>query len=353
MDHSRAERVVRFLLPGLTAARLLFFLTFLGALLAATGQLRAEEPVCGGTNLVEEVREEDPALFRRMKEEAAATPNGEGLLWRVERDEAAPSWLFGTMHMTDPRVTAIPDAVRAALAEAETLAIETTDILDRQAMVAAMYEKPELMMFSEGETLADHLTPEEEETVRKALEARGVPLQAVIKMKPWLIVSLASLPECELKRQQAGIPVLDAKLAEDAKAADKRVTGLETAAEQLSAMASLPLELHIQGLVSTLALGARMDDMIETMIVLYTQGQTGMFRPALTSLMEMGEAEVADYAAFEKRLIEMRNRVMAERSAPLLEEGGAFIAVGAMHLPGETGLVALLREAGYRVERAD
>jgi uncharacterized protein YbaP (TraB family) len=187
MDHSRAERVVRFLLPGLTAARLLFSLTFLGALLAAAGQLRAEEPVCGGTNLVEELREEDPALFRRMKQEAAATPNGEGLLWRVERDEAAPSWLFGTMHMTDPRVTAIPDAARAALAEAETLAIETTDILDRQAMMAAtMMSGPRLgyRPLTDGRTL---ITAPTSQATRASALTRSRSRWSITAISPGLI----------------------------------------------------------------------------------------------------------------------------------------------------------------------
>jgi uncharacterized protein YbaP (TraB family) len=44
---------------------------------------------------------------------------------------------------------------------------------------------------------------------------------------------------------------------------------------------------------------------------------------------------------------------MAERALPFLEEGGAFIAVGALHLPGEAGLVELLRAKGYTVTAED
>ena len=78
-----------------------------------------------------------------------------------------------------------------------------------------------------------------------------------------------------------------------------------------------------------------------------------MFRPALGQLLRIEGQEEADYAAFEKRMVEMRNYVMAERAEPLLESGSAFIAVGAMHLPGETGLVTLLRQAGYRLQPVD
>lgn len=42
---------------------------------------------------------------------------------------------------------------------------------------------------------------------------------------------------------------------------------------------------------------------------------------------------------------------MAERAAPLLEKGGAFIAVGALHLPGKEGLIERFRALGYTVAK--
>lgn len=346
--HFRSSQL-RWLAAAILASFLSFF--FWGLFLA--GKARADEAVCQGIDLVAELAEQDPVLLQRIKAEAASIPNGDRLLWRVEKGSSKPSYLFGTMHVTDPRVTELPRSAKDAFTAAETVVIETTDILDKQAMMAAMAAKPELMMFPGKETLADHLSAEESQIVEKALQERGMPLQSVAKMKPWILISLVSLPECEIKRQQQGTPVLDAKLAMEAKAAGKQIAGLETVEEQLSAMASLPMELHIQGLVGTLALGDRMDDLIETMISLYLAGEPGMFRPALSELLELEGREEADYAEFEKRMVEMRNHVMAERAEPLLEKGGAFIAVGAMHIPGETGLVSLLRQAGYRVTPAD
>lgn len=54
-------------------------------------------------------------------------------------------------------------------------------------------------------------------------------------------------------------------------------------------------------------------------------------------------------AYMEDMMINKRNRLMLERSLPLLAEGSAFIAVGAAHLPGDQGLVELFRKAGYEV----
>jgi uncharacterized protein YbaP (TraB family) len=62
-------------------------------------------------------------------------------------------------------------------------------------------------------------------------------------------------------------------------------------------------------------------------------------------------SKIAGRAEFEKRLLPDRNRIMARHAENVLIDGGAFIAVGAAHLPGETGLLTLLAKRGYAVTR--
>ena len=168
-------------------------------------------------------------------------------------------------------------------------------------------------------------------------------------MKPWMLSALVALPACEMARKAAGAPVLDVKLAEDAKAAGKKLEGLETIADQLHAMASLPMEFHLKGLIDTLKLGDRMDDVIETMIELYVQGDTGTFWPLFRAVLPDEEADKAGYAAFEQAMIVERNKTMIKNAEPIIDAGNAFIAVGALHLPGPDGLIELLRKAGHTV----
>jgi uncharacterized protein YbaP (TraB family) len=348
-----ADRGAMPLLRLLAALNLLFFLSFLTMLLWATGQARADMPVCTGQNLLAALQKDDPATFARIEAEGRATQNGAGLLWKIEKDGIAPSWLYGTMHVTDPRVTALPPAAQTVYDKAGTVVIETTEVLDQTKMMAVFVERPDLMMFTDSTTLASLLAPSEVETVNKALEARGIPPGSVAKMKPWIISAMIALPACELARKAAGAPVLDVKLAEDAKAAGKTLEGLETAADQLGAMASLPMDFHVKGLVETLKLGDRMDDVIETMVALYLRGDTGMFWPLFRAVLPSGAGADAGYGDFEKTMVTARNRVMAERADPILKKGNAFIAVGALHLPGPDGLIALLGKEGYKVTRAD
>ena len=163
---------------------------------------------------------------------------------------------------------------------------------------------------------------------------------------------MVALPPCELDRKQAGASFLDLKLAQDAERGGKELVGLETVLEQLDAMASLPMSFHVQGLVESIALGDRINDVIETMIQLYVTGETGAIWPMLRSVspeMETDEELAAGYADFEKTMVHVRNKTMLDRALPLLDKGDAFIAVGALHLPGEQGLAHLIDEAGYTV----
>ncbi len=344
-----ADRTVLASLKLLVALNVLFFLSFLIVLLFAAGKAHAEIPVCTGADMLSALQKDDPATYQKIETEAAATPNGKGLLWKLEKAGEKPSWLFGTMHMTDPRVTTLPPAAQKAYDDADTVIIETTEVLDQQKMMAAILKEPGLMMFTDNTTLSSLLSPDDAAAVNKALDARGIPPASVARMKPWMLSAMVALPACELARKAGGAPVLDVKLAEDAKASGKAVEGLETVADQLRAMASLPLAFHMKGLVDTLKLGDRMNDVNETMIVLYQRGDTGMFWPLFRSVLPGDEDDPAGYAAFEETMITSRNKVMVDHAGPFLAKGNAFMAVGALHLPGSQGLVEDFRRAGYTV----
>jgi uncharacterized protein YbaP (TraB family) len=353
------DRAAALALKGLAALNILFLAAFVATLAFSITSAAAQDmpPVaCTGDNLIDALARDDPAKLAQIRAEAEDIANGKGLLWRIEKDGTAPSWLFGTMHLSDPRVVGLGAPARTAFDAATTVVIETTDVLDPAKLMAAMVADPELTMFTDGTTLLSLVPETERAATEAALAERGIPPASVAKMKPWMISAMVALPACELARKASGAPVLDMRLAHDGEAAGKALGGLETVADQLGAMASLPMDFHIRGLVDTLKLGDTVDDVIETMIVLYLGEETGLFWPFFHAALQDGEGgegateDAAGFAAFEEAMVTARNRTMADRAVPFVEAGGAFIAVGALHLPGEEGLVALLREKGYRVE---
>ena len=334
-------------------ANLLFVAAFVATLLLLAGPAHAAAPACTGKDMLAEMAAADPAKLEAIKAEAARTRNGAGRLWKIEKEGLEPSFLFGTMHMTDPRVVTLPPQAQAAFDGSSTVVIETTDVLDQAKMAASLLSSPDLMMFTDKTTLTSLIPPEDLKTVEDGLKERGIPLASVIKMKPWMLAAMVSLPACELARKAAGEPMLDINLAKEAQAAGKELGGLETAKSQLEAMASLPLEFHVEGLVETLKLGKQVDDVIETMIVIYTNGDNGLFFPFMRAAIPSEKTGKEGYAAFEEKMIVARNGVMAANAEAYLARGKAFIAVGAMHLPGDEGVIERLRRDGYTVTRAD
>ena len=337
------------LLAALGLANALFVLSFFVILFIAAQTLpAASQETCRGDNLLVEMRQDDPDAYKRLMQEAAETVNGDTLLFRVDKDGVDPSYLFGTMHLTDERVVDLPPKAKNAFDHARAVAIESTEILDPAKAQLALFSKPELTMFTDGKGLSDYLDDEQREILKAGLAARGVQLALVERMKPWLITAMVALPKCEMDRKKEGQPFLDIKLAQDAEKQGKELVGLETIVEQFEAMASLPMDFHVRGLVDSIELGDRIDDVIETMIELYVDGRTGAVWPMLRSVTP-DESEDAGYADFEAAMVHVRNETMLERARPLFDDGGAFVAVGALHLPGEKGLAALLEKAGYTV----
>jgi uncharacterized protein YbaP (TraB family) len=311
---------------------------------------RAEDASCGGKNLIAEMQASDPAKFAALEKEAAAIPNGKGTFWKIEKEGIAPSYLLGTMHVTDPRVLAMPAGASQAYDTAKTIIVESDEIVDDRKAAAAIMMQPGLTMFADGKTINDFLKPEETEKLAAGLKARGIPLTLVARMKPWMIASFVALPACEMSRKAAGAAFLDKKLAEDALKQGKSLKGLETLVEQLQAMDALPVQFHLEALIETLALGDTITDVMETTTELYLSGDTGLIMPMMKAVSEETSAgDDAGYADFEQRIITDRNKTMATRAKPILNSGAAFMAVGALHLPGDEGVIALLRKDGFTI----
>ncbi|MEX6508306.1 TraB/GumN family protein [Jiella sp. M17.18] len=334
--------------PGLILACLLV------GLVAARAEDKPADATCHGKNLVDALRAD--GKLAGVEAKAKAVPNGAGKLFRIEKDGLPPSYIFGTMHLTDPRVLTLSGPAETAFDKAKTLVIETTDVLDQKKAMAALLLHPEILNLPDGKTLSDYLDAKEKAAVEAALKKRGIPFSTIQTLQPWFTSASFMLPACETERKQSGEPVLDVELAKRAKAAGKPVEGLETAEEQLSALAGIPLKTQADSLVATLQVENRMPDILETMISLYLKGDIAMIMPAIEAAVPNGGLIVGTTegdAAFEERVVTDRNVRMAERLQPILSKGGAFVAVGALHLPGEKGVVALLRKDGWTVTRAD
>ncbi len=311
--------------------------------------------VCGGEDLIGKLQREQPGKYQEIANKAAETANGDAILWRIEAGSGrAASYLFGTIHLTDERVAKLNDAVKSALDQVDTVALEIVGVGNKQAMLAAIGQRPDLLVLPDGSSLWDLLEPDQRDTVANELVGLGMPRDQAARLKPWLPALMLSLSACEAQRGQAGHPVLDLAVESYAKQRGIRLVGLETPVEQFEAMSSMPLASQALFLADAVKMRGQVDDLNETLIQLYlTRRITWFFPFAQTMGGETNAARRAAEAGFMEALVDKRNVKMAERVAPLLEAGNALIAVGSLHLPGETGLVALLRKQGFEVTPVD
>jgi uncharacterized protein YbaP (TraB family) len=295
------------------------------------------------------MKKEDRPSYEKLVAEGRTIPNARNLFWRIERDRLKPSYLFGTMHVSDPDVLKLRPSVKRAYRGASVVVLETDEVLEIGKTRILALSRPDTMMMPAGKRIEDFLTKEQKDLVNSALTARGAPLSAVNYLRPWLVASIAS-SACQTARAKAGVPVLDQRLALDAIKAKIPVKGLEKAQEQYNAINRMSLEAQVKGLLFAITSAGQAADVDATTADLYKSGDLRLLAPLLRHISRQDKAMPVDtYAEFEGAVITMRNHVMAERAEPFLRQGNAFIAVGALHLQGEEGLVALLRKQGYRV----
>jgi uncharacterized protein YbaP (TraB family) len=307
----------------------------------------AQEPeVCLG----EDLRQVEGLAAAEAKR-ADDLVNAEGLLWRIEKPSLPPSYLYGTIHSTDD--SAMEVAVRAAheIRRAKVVATELGgpfDSIEKANISAAMLARA---LDRDHDTFEGVVAPKDSELIEKLLTGQGYPNQFAHHLKLWFLAVLTGLPSCEAKREALDLPEVDQFLAQTARDAGVKVIGLETPQEQLEAIATMRPEVA----ATLLAVAAREpgmnDDVYATMLRLYRESRPAEILPIADAVAGLSEAERAAEDEFMRVLLLDRNAVMAERAAPLLASGGAFIAVGALHLSGKDGLVERFRTEGYKVTK--
>ena len=275
-----------------------------------------------------------PAAVPQPATEQTTSPD-KGLLWKVEKAGRPPSFLFGTIHSDDPRVMELPAPVQTVFDASASFTMEM--ISDAEAM----NRLAEAMRLKPGEDLRSLLGAELYRKTEQALKARGLPAEGLRRTKPWVVVVTLNTP-----RRETG-NFLDLKLYMRAKAQQKPVYGLETVAEQIAVFDTLPLDKQIALLRESLTTPAEFDAALEELVQAYLDRDLA----ALQRISEASEAASTSgaYRALMDKLLLQRNHRMVQRMEPRLREGNAFIAIGALHLPGEEGVLALLAQQGYTV----
>ncbi len=262
-------------------------------------------------------------------------PYGKGILFMLEKDGSAPSYIFGTIHAEDKRVLQLPPPVRSAFSAADTVVLEMT--MDEQTLIAASVA----MLYMDGRDLPGVIGEQRYKRVVAAMAGRGVPEEMLRLYKPWSVATLLSMPP-----PKSG-EFLDMMLYRSALEKGKKVKGLESVDEQLSIFNDLTDSQQIIMLDDALDNLEQLPSIFNQLMVAYLARDMDALVRISTESMQQSDSEME--TMLQRRLVDERNRRMVERLQPLLQKGWLFVAVGALHLPGEKGVLRLLEEMGYRV----
>jgi uncharacterized protein len=252
-----------------------------------------------------------------------------------------PSYLYGTMHVSDPRVFKFSPKMRAALSGTRVYAMELDP---EQSMDMSLVLQ---MMMPEGQSIHAMLPDSDYHYIDSLLTAQsGMGMALYDRMEPIIIESLLEtigIGATKDSSAQAQALPLDLYLYQDARKHHLKTVGIETASEQIAALHTLSYAEQAALLQQSIAdLRNNKSSETQDMMQLYLDQN-------LDSLLAISD-EGKMPPQFYKALFTDRNSRMATRIAKLIASKSTFVAIGALHLPGASGVIALLRKAGYTVK---
>lgn len=266
-------------------------------------------------------------------------PLEKSLLWEVSGNGLTkPSYLYGTIHMICKDDASLGDSLLSAVERSDRVYFEVD--LDNLMEILTAFSK---FKMKNDTTLADLLSREDYEKVKAYMEEQGglLPFSQLEKYKPMLASSML---------MQNGIgcesPVsMEQLIMEEAKKKKKSIYGLETLAYQASIFDSIPYKLQAEQLVKYATAGddTKAIQQFEEMVQAYKDQDI----EKLGAFINSDEDGLSEYGDI---LINNRNRNWISKLKTLMPDKGLTIAVGAGHLPGEQGLINLLRKEGYTVK---
>ncbi len=264
-----------------------------------------------------------------------------GLFWKATSGNNT-LYLLGSIHVGSKEMYPLPKEFEDAFAASKVLIVEV-DItkVDMQQMQAMVMSRG---MYSGDDSLWNHVGPD----VKKSLEDFGdkyqMPAMVLAKMKPWLVAVTISMIPMVKNGMDPNLGIDKYFLDKAAADPQKKIVELETAEWQMNLLAGFSDDVQAKELASAIDQANKSIDHLKKVEDLWKAGDPDKIDAALHE--EAGPPEV------EKALLTDRNPHMADVAEQYLKgKDQAFMVVGAAHLVGKGGVVAMLEKRGYKVQQ--
>lgn len=273
---------------------------------------------------------------------------GKHFLWKVS-DSNSYVWVLGSVHFADSSFYPLDSVIENAFDAAEELAVEinvSDDSVSEEVALTSM----EQGLLPKGVYLNEILSRALWSSVDSLCSAWNFPVSGILRMRPWFAAMTLSLVAIERAGvdQELGIDVVLLNRAYDA---GKVIVALETAEEQISAIAdtSESDSLGVFYLEKTMQEISELDSMVSQMMFAWKTGNDSLLRRALND----GEPEDSLQDVLHEKVYTKRNEKMVESIAQFLaEDRNIFVVVGVAHLALEKdNVIDLLKKRGFKIER--
>jgi uncharacterized protein YbaP (TraB family) len=254
-----------------------------------------------------------------------------GLLWKLEAPSGKVSYLLGTMHTDDQRVTEFSPKILEAFNQSEAFMMETLPPRD-----------PSIFMMKQG-TVSEMMTEKEFDQVRELADFHSMHIEAAMHMKPWLLAVIFDLPKPK------ALYSMDELLMAKAEEQDKKIIGLEKMRDHFSVLDAVSMDDQMVMLRAVLKRSQKDKERdYEKLLKTYQSGDLKKIID-LDDKITGGMLPKAVWENMRVKLIDERNAGMAEGLVSVAKDQAVFAAVGASHLAGEGGILGRLRNAGFTV----
>lgn len=306
---------------------------------------------CSGTNLIAAMDADTRAVLEARVD---ATPYAAGNFWRASRGGSIVH-LVGTYHFDDPRHDAIVTRLAPFISDAAAVLVEAGPD-EQEKLNAEMVSRPDRIFIADGPTLPDRLEEADWQALLKAMTARGIPGFMAAKMQPWYVSMMLGIPPCAMEAMSAGTRGLDARIMERAEAEQIPIVALEPYDTVFALFDAMPEDVQLEMIRSALAVGDQAEDYSATLTDAYFAENVRLTwelgRHVSYELPGKTHDEVdAELAVMEEALMNRRNRAWISVIETAAANGPIFVAFGALHMSGEQGVLSLLEQEGFTIER--
>lgn len=265
--------------------------------------------------------------------------NQNTLLWKIEKKGFKPSYILGTMHLLP--TDSMPELLKndQIIEQVDKIFFE----IDLESSAADMMRLMPLMLLPDSVSLEDHLSEKEMQLMMEKL-GKDNPMSAMAsKLKPIFIHSM--LLQSSDIADDRDMTMVEQYLYEKASNYEKETGGLESAAFQMQILAGLDFDKQITYLKEALT----EEEVVDLGAFDLEQMFSAYYHMNLTSIAEMLNSEELIQSEMDQ-LVNQRNKNWVEPIIAASREQSILVAVGAGHLPGEKGVLALLRNSGFEVQ---